>query len=144
MITLENIKAQEQQIKNLENSLRELQGNINQSRKIYSQLVEAYYNSAPPFPRNRPDSLSNFSDDISQFQQIIAHSLRSGNDGLLKKWLIQPIRDRKLSILARRNKIKDYVVAIDNLMVKPASDTERACLKQIKEAFLSLRELNTH
>ncbi len=134
MTTLEDINKQEKEIKNLEDNLLRLQDNIRQSREFYRQLVEKYYDAEPPFPGNRPDS--EFADDVRKFQEIIKYSLRAGDDRLFKQWLIQPLRDGNLSILARRNKIKDYVFAIDRLISTHVSATELDYLKQIKEALL--------
>ncbi|BAZ53002.1 hypothetical protein NIES4103_56670 [Nostoc sp. NIES-4103] len=132
---LQKINNQEREINEQQNNLDQLQNKIHQLREAYIKLVSEYYKSQPPFPRNRPDSELEFSNDILKFQDIIRHCIISGNDKLLQDLLIQPLQKGNLSILAKRNKISDYKLAIDRLKETSVSDKEIPYLMQIKEAL---------
>ncbi|HEY9802099.1 MAG TPA: hypothetical protein V6D25_17185 [Leptolyngbyaceae cyanobacterium] len=128
-----DINKQLQQITNQEENLTQLQVKINQLRETYMELVDEYYVAEPPFPRNRPHS--DFGDDIKKIQEIIMHCIISGNDKLLEKWLLRPLRKKDFDILAISKKISDYNLAIERLINKAVSDKEKKYLSQIKEVL---------
>jgi ATP-dependent Lon protease len=133
----ENIKKKKEEINNQEKSLKKLQNDIQKLRKTYMNLVHSYYVQSPPFPENRLDCDSFFEDDLNNLCDLIEHCVISDNDQLLQYWLIKPLQEKKISILARQNKIADYKTAIEDLIKNAVSEKQANYYRQIKKALFS-------
>jgi len=120
--------------------LKKLQEDISRSRSRYRDLVDEYYTLEEPFLRDRPSNDVELENDIDKFQEIIEHCLMAGNAYLLEKWLLKPLQDGDLSILARQNNIEEYVAAIESLISESTYETRKFYLTQIKVKLLDIRE----
>jgi hypothetical protein len=135
IVISKDIDNQQKEIINQEDNLNQLQVKINKLRETYMGLVNEYYIAEPPFPSNRDHSEFEFENDLKKIKEIIKHCLISGNDNLLKEWLLKPLREKKFYILAMSNKISDYNLAIGRLIETSSVDKEKKYLSQIKEVL---------
>ncbi|MFS0513153.1 hypothetical protein ACEYW6_00200 [Nostoc sp. UIC 10607] len=108
---------------------------IQQMRQQYKNLVHQYYNSNNPFIAGRKNSDEEVKKDITNMDTIVIYSIIAGDLDIIKTWVIEPINNGKVSMLADYKNLKRYISLLNSLKTNNPTDIQNYYFELIEKAL---------